>query len=78
MIIDYEKNEKKISKICRILGVLKELQIEKFHGSGTRRYFSWLDSDRPSFALQFEPYGALGGHWGQKLLRNYEKITTKS
>ena len=55
-----------------------DLQNENFQGSGTWRHFSWLDSDRPSYALQFELDGAFGGDWGKKLLRNYEKNTTKS
>ena len=35
-------------------------------------------SDRPSLGLQFAPYEGLGVAWAQKILRNYEKNTTKT
>ena len=40
--------------------------------------FLRIASDRPSLGLQFAPYEGLGVAWAQKILRNYEKITTKS
>ena len=40
--------------------------------------FFRVKSDRLSFALQFKPYDDLTVDYAQKLLRNYEKITTKS
>ena len=69
---------KKISKISRILGVVTDFQIENFYGSGIWRHFLRLDSDRPSWGLQFEPYDGLEGAWDKKLLRNYEIFMTKS
>ena len=48
-----------------------------FERAPTFTNFWRLDSCRTSLGLQFEPYVGLGVAWAEKLLRSYEKITTK-
>ena len=48
-----------------------------FERASTFLNFLRLVSDRSSLGLQFEPYDDLTVAYAQKLLRNYEKITTK-
>ena len=48
-----------------------------FERAPTFTNFLRLDSDRTSQGLQFSPYDAHSVVLAQKLLRNYEKITTK-
>ena len=49
-----------------------------FERASTLSNFLRLASDRLSQDLQFEPYGELWVALGQKILRNYEKVMTKS
>ena len=49
-----------------------------FERASTFLNFLRLVSDRSNLGLQFEPYDDLTVAYAQKLLHNYEKITTKS
>ena len=78
IIIDFEKIEEKFSKKKSDFGGGDGHSYRIFEFCSTLRNFLRLESDRPSQNLPFEPYGDLWVALGQKILRNYEKVMTKS
>ena len=78
MTMDSEKIEKKFSKIFRILGVVTYLQIDFLQEHQLLATFCDLILIKKLKTFNLSHMTTFGVAWGKKLLRNYEKITTKS